>query len=839
MFACPRNAMTLKPAFWTICVYAALVMGTQTASCAPEAKDVVEISFLGPGGPIAGSFDEVVRAFERLSRKAHEADPSQPIYRVVSGQDASYDMTGDPTRFLISIAGGEPPDVVKFDRFAVAEWSSRNAFYPLDEFVARSDTGNTSTRILKEDYYPNTWAEPIYMGKLYAIPMDVDSRVLIYNKDLLKRAGFADAAGEARPPRTWDELRHYANKLTVRNALGRIETLGFAPNYGNSWLYMFGFMNKANFMSTDGRTCLVNEPPVIEALTYMRDIYDDLGGYGAVQGFQQSFQGGFLDPFVTGKVAMKIDSSWGLTQLALYGRDVDFGTAEPPQPAERIAAGDPPISWSGGFSLAIPVNARHKEAAWKFIRFAASDEGLRIYAEAEKQNLESVGYPYVPSFTPKPRLNTELLQKYVYSDPQISRRMKEGITKCLELLPFARYRPVTPVAQLMWSQQVSAMEDAFYHRKTPQEALDYARVVIQRDLDRALNPPPGTPFRMWWFYSAYGALLLGAVTLGYLFDTNVTVRRKLLRLAGHRKAIGEGDIVEGARGGYFRDQWRAGFLCAFPWLLGFVALQGGPLLFSMLMSFCDYDVLTPPRFTGLLNYKLMFTEDELVPVSLWNTVYMLIRVPLGMVAGLALAMLLDLRLRGISWFRTIYYVPTILPAVAAYILWIWIFNPATGPLNSLLAMFGIAGPNWLHDANWSKPSLVLMSLWSVGGGMIIWLAGLRSINPQLYEAAAIDGASSYRKFLHITLPQLSPYIFFNLVMNLIAGFKIFDEAFIMTHGGPVNSTLFYVYHLFNNAFRYGHMGYACAMAWVLFLIIVVFTAIQMKIAKRWVYYEHE
>jgi multiple sugar transport system permease protein len=263
------------------------------------------------------------------------------------------------------------------------------------------------------------------------------------------------------------------------------------------------------------------------------------------------------------------------------------------------------------------------------------------------------------------------------------------------------------------------------------------------------------------------------------------------------------------------------------------------MLFSLLMSLCDYDILNPPRFVGLSNYTWMFTQDHLFVPALWNTLYMAIGVPIGMAASLAMALLLNVKIRGIAVWRTLFYLPSIVPMVAASVLWIWIFNPQGGLINETLRSLGWPEPLWLQSPDWSKPSLILMGLWGAGGGMIIWLAGLKGIDEQLYEAASIDGANAWQKFRHVTLPQLTPYIFFNLVMGLIGTFQIFGQAFIMTQGGPVNSTLFYVYHLFNQAFRYGHMGYASAMAWVLLAIVLVLTIVQFKLAKRWVYYESE
>ncbi|HOZ49927.1 MAG TPA: sugar ABC transporter permease [Candidatus Hydrogenedentes bacterium] len=291
--------------------------------------------------------------------------------------------------------------------------------------------------------------------------------------------------------------------------------------------------------------------------------------------------------------------------------------------------------------------------------------------------------------------------------------------------------------------------------------------------------------------------------------------------------------------GYFRREFYAGYAFASPWFFGFLVFGGGPLVFSVFMSFCEYNVLSPPKFIGFENYVTMFSGDPLFYKSLWNTVFMAVGIPLGMTVSLAIAMLLNYEIKGMAVYRTFFYLPAIMPAVAASILWIWIFNPHEGILNALLGKVGLEGPAWLQNQYWSKPALILMGLWGAGAGMIVWLAGLKGIPKQLYEAAEIDGAGRWHKFRNVTVPMLSPYILFNLIMGLIGTFQIFTQAFIMTQGGPVDSTLFYAYNLFNNAFRYMKMGYASAMAWVLFGIILVLTVIQLRISKHWVHYETE
>ena len=836
---------------WRVALFSALIftvlwlLAPSRSVQAPE-PGVVEIAFMGPSGPISGAMDDAIRAFEDESRRAHALDPAHPIYRVVSGQNASRNQTEDPTRFLVSVAGGTPPDVIVFDRYAVSEWAARGAFTPLDQYVRRDQEAGLPDAIRQDAFYPACWDESMFrdlstgVAHLYGIPNSVDDRALFYNKDLLKRAGYVDEHGEGRPPRTWEELEEMSAKLTERDENGRIVRLGFVPNFGNSWLYIYGGMNGGEFTSPDGRTCTLNAPRIVDALDFMTRIYDKLGGAKEVYAFQSGFQGGDLDPFITGKIAMKIDGFWVVSgTLASFGRNLNYGVAPPPMPARELAAGRRPLTWVGGWCYAIPTTSKQKPAAWELIRFLSSRRALAMMAESQRLTEESQGRVFVPAQMPGASVNEWLYRTYVYDKPGMDPKVAAAVRTFNDLLPEARYRPVTPVGQLLWNQHIDAMESAIFHKTTPQAALDRGTEIVQRELDRALAPPRGRPVRWAGFFVLYAVLLIAAAAGAYAWDTSLRLRRKVRRTLGplgKSPAGGEGEL-EGLQSPYFRSQWKGGWLCALPWITGFVVFTGGPILFSLVISFCDFDILNPARFVGLTNFRWMFTNDPLFWKSLWNTVYMMIGIPLGMTLSLAIALLLNLKVRGVAVWRTCFYLPAIVPAVASSILWIWIFNPNSGLMNSLLASVGIHGPNWLQDEHTSKLSLILMGLWGAGGGMIIWLAGLKGISETYYEAAALDGAGTWQKFVHITLPMLSPYIFFNLIMGLIGTFQIFTQAFVMTQGGPVNSTLFYAYYLFNNAFRYLQMGYAAAMAWVLFMIVFVLTLVQMKLAKRWVHYE--
>jgi len=258
---------------------------------------------------------------------------------------------------------------------------------------------------------------------------------------------------------------------------------------------------------------------------------------------------------------------------------------------------------------------------------------------------------------------------------------------------------------------------------------------------------------------------------------------------------------------------------------------------SLVLSLTNYSVLMPTQFRGLYNYKEML-NDELLWISIWNTAYYAgLSVPLAIATALTMALALNRKeLKGRSLFRSIFYIPSILPLVAMSILWIWLLQPRYGLINSCLHFIGVKGPIWLGDPAWSKPALIIMRLTTVGTDMVIYLAALQGVPLHLYEAAELDGANWWNKFWHVTIPMISPAIFFTLIMGVINSFQVFTQAYVMTQGGPNNSTLFYVLYLYRYAFDYFKMGYASAMAWLLFVVIVILTFIQFRLSSRWVYY---
>ena len=813
-----------KAAFPVACLVFLLIhihVGHSVSSASPPST--VTLYYWGNEGDILAP--DLVQDFETL----HDGSDGRPAIKVIMAQSASVNKTEDPQRLLCGIAGGDPPDVVFFDRFAVGEWAAKGAFMSLQPFLEQDqrDRPDDPFTLYEEQFYPPCWAEACYNGDLFAVPTDTDNRAMYYNIDLLERhaaeliaAGCVDPDNPSKvgPPRTWEQLERAAEILTERDAGGQLVRVGIIPNYGNSWLYIYGWLNGGRFMSEDGQTCTMNEPPIVEALAYMTLLYDIMGGAAKVNAFQTSQEGADLDPFLAAKIAMRIDGDGYVNSIANLRRDMRFGVTLAPAPEGKMRLG-----WCGGWSLVIPTGAEHPEEAWEFIKYMVSKRATKIKADAQQQSSRAAGNVWIPGISARKDITEWVMEEYLYADPTISPKFKDAKRVFVDAMPFSKYRPVTPVGQLLWKKQVDALEKGIYKEydktdvyRNAQMALDAATAVVQRELDRIYQPKDYPELDWRPVLITYLVLIVVGVTFGYIY-----FNRRM------------------SASGYFRHEFYAGYAFAAPWFFGFLVFGGGPILFSLFMSFCEYDIFHPPKWIGLKNYADMFVRDELFYKSMANTLFMAIGIPLGMALSLSIAMLLSFEIRGMAVYRTFFYLPAIMPAVAASILWLWIFNPQEGILNALLGRLGLPGPRWLQDPIWAKPALILMGLWGAGSGMIIWLAGLKGIPKHLYEAAEIDGAGRWRKFINITLPMLSPYILLNLIMGVIGTFQIFTQAYVMTQGGPVNATLFYAYALFNNAFKYLKMGYASAMAWVLFIIVLTLTGLQLYISKHWVHYESE
>jgi multiple sugar transport system permease protein len=275
-----------------------------------------------------------------------------------------------------------------------------------------------------------------------------------------------------------------------------------------------------------------------------------------------------------------------------------------------------------------------------------------------------------------------------------------------------------------------------------------------------------------------------------------------------------------------------------PWLMGFVLFTLIPIIMSLYYSFCDYSLLQTPLFKGLQNYRLLLHDPVFWQVLKNTAIYSTVALPVGLILALGAAMLLNLKIGGQSFYRTIIFIPSLVPAAASAMLWLWLFNAKLGLINLGLHHLGISNPpNWLVDARWTMTALILMSFWGIGNTVIIYLAGLQDVPRELYEAANIDGATAMEKVWHVTIPSISPVIFFNLIMGIIGSLQIFAVPFIMTKGGPARSTYFYTMYLYDNGFMYLKMGYASAMAWIQLLLVLALTGLAVLSSRKWVHYQ--
>lgn len=770
---------------------------------------------------------------------AAQFERENPRYRVIISSGAERDINADGQRLISAVAGGVPPDVVFFARHAIGEWATRGALLDLNPLIAAQAQNDPAQLKLNEFYdwsldecryrRPGTVGEPL----LFGIPMTVDIRVLIANRELLKKEGEVDSNGNVVLPKTWEELAAATDRLKRFRIDGEaksgITRLGLDPNFRLVGLYLSTFQAGGELMNADRMRVTFDSPAAVRALRHVTDLYDRQGGFAQVDAFQKSAQQGALDPFLSGQVAMKIDNDFDFTLYSYFSPDFDIAVAPAPMPADQIAAGREPVTWGGGFALVIPSTSTQPEAAFKFIQYLTNWRSTQLLERGKREAAESEGRPYLPQGLANRVHYERLVEESITSNPRMPQRVKDAYAVLRQLMPNTLYRPVTPIGQLLWSQQIRAMESAMNEQFTARArargedgvtlALRLAQVEAQRQLDESLAPPPPIVVNWWPWFAAYAGLVaLPFVAMWIAF------RR-------HRRA-----------NAYEPREVGAAMLFLSPWIVLMIVFLAGPILFSIVISFTRYDVISPARYVGLQNFREILA-DPLFYKSLGNTAYMLVRVPLTMAVSLGIALLLNRSIRGIGFYRTVFYLPAIVPLVASAFLWMWLLQPTAGPvnagLNALASIVGIEmdAPLWFTDPAWSKPGLIVMSLWSAGAGMIIWLAGLQSIPTQLYEAASIDGAGKWRQFRHVTLPMLSPFILFNTIIGVIGTMQIFAESFIMTSGGPVDSTLFYAYYLFKQAFQFFRMGYASALAWILFLVVLALTLLQMRLSRKWVHYD--
>jgi len=630
-----------------------------------------------------------------------------------------------------------------------------------------------------------------------SLPSVPASVALHWNKELFARAGLDPES----PPKTLRELDEMAERLTVRDETGRIVQMGFLPPEPGWWNWAWGYWFGGRLW--DGASRLTPDSPENVAAYRWVQSYADHYGLQGVDTFRGGF-GNFSSPqnaFLCGKVAMVLQGVWMSNFIDEYAPRLKGRWGAAPFPSavpglEKVTLVEEDI-------LVIPKGARHPEEAFAFIAFVNSQEGSELLAMGQKK------FPPLKEISPSFVAN--------HPNPYID------VFIDLARSPNAHYPPMIGIWNEYGDELSATFEEVWLRQISPEEGLASVRERLQKRLDRELDREElaaralSAPQRS----RDLGGAALSCLVLGIcLFFAGVLLIPRFSPGGPSRRSL----------------NLRNGLLFVSPWAVGFLVFVGYPVAASLYYAFTEFSVLKPPVFVGLTNFKDL-TSDDVFWKSLYNTFYFaLFALPLGMVVALALALLLNTKVRGMTVYRTVFLLPALVPLVALAILWMWILNSQYGVLNSLLAGIGVQGPSWLNDTRWSKPAIVLTGLWGVGQSMVIYLAALQDVPLELYEACELDGGGTWRKIRHVTVPMISPVLYFNLVMGIIGTLQIFAVPYVMTGGGPARSTLFYAMYLYDNAFRYLQMGYACSMAWILFVTIVTLTFVATKLSSKHIHY---
>ncbi len=694
-------------------------------------------------------------------------------------------------------AAGGPPDLFYLGSGQLPKMAGMGLLEPLDERIA-ADARAAETPWL-DAFFPvlidafRYDGQRIGAGPLYGIPKDFTTMVMYINLDLFHRAGVA-------PPYngwTWEEFDDAMRKIAqLTDPSGKVYggVLATWPDVLRQLVWSHG---GDFFTDADLTDVTLDEPGAQAALRRIQRLrFEERTIYNATTG---DAQGLGEQEFYTGRIG--VVGPIGRWRTPRF-RSIDtFAWDVVPLPHEP---GVDPRSAIVTVCWAMASASRHKDEAFRLLRFLCGPEGQKLTARsglaipptraaAESDDFLQPGLPPANA-----GLFIDLMDNarvaQMPQETEFARYLNEEIDQAIRL-----------------------------NRLTPEAAAAH---VERRWLDEL-----GSPLRQNTFpvmrWDVIGAVAAGVVLLagGLLF---AWLRKEKL-------------------GSIDRAHERAGWFFISPWIVGFLALTLGPMVVSLLLSVSRWTSMQPlsrAEYVGLSNYTHLFTHDVGFIKSLWVTFYYAaLAVPVLQVAALLVAVLMNQAVRGITVFRTIFFVPSVVSGVALATLWVMIFDPDKGILNRVLNVFlnplGFAAPDWFGaDAEaFAIPAFVIMALWGVGAGMVIYLAGLKNIPASLYEAARIDGAGRVRRFFTITIPMLSPLIFFNLVMSLIGSFQIFTQVYVMTGGGPGDATLVYVLKLYREAFEYHKMGYASAMAWVLFIVLLALTLAVVKSSKRWVHYE--
>lgn len=710
---------------------------------------------------------------KKITELAHEFEKQNPGVEVVI-QAIPWGAAHE--KLITAVAGESTPDVCQLGTTWVSEFEAMKVLLPLDDFLPHSS--------LKPDqFYENAWKISWIGGKLYGIPWYVDTRVLYYRKDLLEAVGFR------APPKDWDELLEVSRRLaTDSNRDGTKDRYAISlPLRDWTVLSMLIWQNGGQILSEDVRRSVIDQPAAREALNfYIQFFKEDLAPRELAIGTDifNAFDKGFLPMFISGP--------WMLRELHEQLPHLDGKWSVATLPSKKNFT-----SFVGGSALVIFKNTRKAELAWKFIEFLSRPE-------------TQVGWYKLTEDLPA--------VKAAWQDPFF-----DGLDRVKVFgrqLEDIQSAPSIPEWEQIANAMDNRMERAIFGRESVEKTLSF----LSQDISGILAKDERVQSVLF-----KGSILSGFLGLIFVF--------LLIYFISPRRG-GRFEIVNVSRWGKSKRYIKSYFLIL-PSLVIFVVFLFSPVFMSLLMSFTNWDIrsivdLNHVSFIGLGNYKALL-KDPIFLHSLWNTfVFVLVGGPLTMILALFLAMLLN---NAIVKFRTAFrvgfFTPVVTTMVAVAVVWRWLYNARFGLINWGLNLMGLEGTNWLGDASWAMPALILMAIWkNFGYHMVIFLAGLQGIPPHMYEVAQIDGANRVQSFFHITLPLLKPTLFFVGIMTSIGYFQFFAEPYIMTDGGPLDSTVSVILHMYRQGFKYFHMGYASSIAYVLFVVIALFSVFQFRMNKQ-------
>ncbi|HEV2296198.1 MAG TPA: extracellular solute-binding protein [Tepidisphaeraceae bacterium] len=740
---------------------------------------------------------------QKLVERYEQDNPQVRIIRIhTPGGDVEMS-----NKLKTMLAAGTPPDLFYLPPGLLPEMAQMELIRPIDEYLEQERRSGTAGFL--DDYFPimiDAWkydvdSQTVGRGKMYGLPKDFTTAGFWVNVDLFKAAGVDVPYGGW----TWDQFEAACRRITSlsgtsgfegRKIYGGFFQLWDATIRNILWTYGGEFFGRRPDGGVDFRNVTLDEPAALEALRMIVRTRINEGIVYNPTGIAQD--GG--QEFINGNIGCI--GPIGRWMVPTYKSITSFNWDFVPIPyksKEHQASQIYYTAWS------MTAGTEHPDESYKLMKFLCGAEGAVMQSELGLAIPPLKSVAYSPAFLSPPGIpphNAKLFLDaieyaripQVPSQAQWRRILEDRITKSLQL---GKVTPLENVKEIE-AAWLAELNSPLRQRRWP---------LVRWDLVLAVT----------------AAIVATAVTMLWWRST--------------REQLGPLD----------RAQARAGWLFIMPWVLGFLALTLGPMIASLLLSFTSWSAMTTiteARAVGAANYRQLFAADPTFCQSLKVTFYFVaLAVPVTQLAALGVALLMNLKLRGITLFRTIYFVPAVISGVVLAVLWLQIFNNDYGVLNEILRpiahQFGAEPPDWFgrDAARWAIPAFVIMGLWGVGGGMIIYLAGLKGISASLYEAATIDGAGPIRRLWNVTLPMLSPLIFYNLVMGIIGSFQVFTQAYVMTGAGPDNATLFYVLNLFRQAFEFHNMGYASAMAWVLFLIVLAVTILIFRASKNLVYYE--